>query len=283
MNKKIKSYLVITLGTILMGIGVYFFEFPNNFTTGGISGLSIVISKSIGFLTPGQLVVILNMILLILGLIIFGKRFAFKTIYSSILLSFMIWILEVTLPITNPFTDQKMLELFFDMILVSVGGALIFNEEGSSGGTDIVAMILKKFTRINIGKALLVVDFMIICAALAVFGVETGMYSLFAIIIRALVVDNSIESWNVSKYFLIITDHYDEISSYITEQLERGATIIPYCKGAYTNEIKTTIITVVDTKQAVKLKHYIRNVDKNAFAIIGRSSDIIGDGFKTYV
>lgn len=280
MKEMIKSYLIITFGSIIIAFGVYFFEFANNFSTGGVSGISIILSNFIN-ISPSQLVFLLNTFLIILGFLVLGKGFGIKTVYSSFMLSVSLWILEKFVGTISPFTNQLMLELFFDILLVSLGSALIFNEEASSGGTDIIAMILKKYTKINIGKALLVVDFIIVCVSFSVFGVEIGMYSLFGIVLRALVVDNSIESLNTSKCFIIITNKHNEIIEYITNTLNRGATVLNSCYGAYTNDKKTFIITVASKKESVQLKHKIKKIDKDAFTVITSTSDIIGEGFKS--
>ncbi len=280
MKSAVKSYFFITVGTILVVLGVYFFEFTNNFSTGGVSGTSVVLSKLIGNISPAKIATILNLLLLLLGYIVLGKGFALKTVYASLLFTILLNLLEAFVPVEGPFTDQKMLELFFDMILVSLGVAILFNEEASSGGTDIVALILKKYTGLEIGKALLIVDFFVICAALVVFGIELGMFSLFAIVVRSLVVDNAIEGFNASKFFLIVTEKEEEITKFITDELDRGATIINGCEGVYTGDKKRMLVCVVDKRQAVMLKHKIRALDENAFTIIGTSSDIIGDGFR---
>jgi len=280
MLKIAKSYLIITVGTLLMTLGVYLFEFPNRFSTGGVSGIAIILGDVVRFLTPAQIVVILNVFLLIVGFLILGKSFGVKTIYASLLMSVTLNVLEAVYPMTGTLTQQPMLELFFDMILVSLGAALVFNEDGSTGGTDIVAMILKKFTKLNIGKALFAVDCLVILGALAVFGMEIGMFSLFAIAIRMLVVDNAIEGFNASKFFLIVTDREKEITEYILSELERSATVLPGCVGAYTGENRTMIVAVVDKRQAVRLKRKVKEIDSGAFTIIGTSSEIIGDGFK---
>lgn len=280
MKATVKSYLFITLGTILVVLGVYFFEFANNFSTGGVSGISVVLSKLAGNISPSKVAAILNLILLFVGYAVIGKGFALKTVYSTLLFSILLNVLEAFVPMTHPFTNQKMLELSFDMILVSLGMAILFNEEASSGGTDIIALILKKYTGIEIGKALLVVDFFVVSAALMVFGIELGMFSLFAIVVRSLVVDNAIEGFNASKFFLIITEKEAEIKKFITDVLDRGATIINGCEGIYTGDKKRMLVVVVNKRQAVMLKHKIRSVDENAFTIIGTSSDIIGDGFR---
>ncbi len=279
--KTLKSYLLITLGTVLMAVGVYYFEFTNNFSTGGTAGLAMVISQMTNFLTPAQLSSIFNTFLLIVGLIVLGKMFTIKTIYCTLLFSFLLNFFELVLPRTEPFTSQKVIELFIDMLLVSLGGALIFNEDGSSGGTDVIAMIMKKYTRINVGKALLIVDSLVILLCFTAYGTEIGILSLFAITIRALVVDGVIDNFNSSKFLMIITDKEEEILQYIMHNLERGASVINGCVGAYTNKEKKVIISVVDKKEAVRLKKKIKEVDPVAFVIVGTSNDILGDGFKS--
>ncbi len=280
MKSSIKSYLLITIGTVLIGIGLYFFEFPNKFSTGGIGGVSIVLGEVFGFLSQASWFFILNIFLTLVGLLVLGKGFAFKTIYSSVLLSTITWLFEWFFPMNKPLTDQKVLEMFFDVILISIGSALIFNEEGSSGGSDIIAMILKRYTTLKMGFALFIVDFFVISALVLVFGIETGIYSLFIVVLRTLVVDSAIENLNTSKYFVIITDRAEKILSFINDNLERGATIVSGTRGAFTGDEKVMIMTVVSRSEAVRLKHEIKKIDKKAFSVICNSSDIIGDGFR---
>ncbi len=277
------SYIKITAGTVLMGIGVYFFEFPNHFSTGGMGGISLVLSEIFPNFSPGSLVMILNIAFLIVGYLMLGKGFAAKTVYCSVLFSGIVWVLEFLVPMTKPLTNNMLLELLCDMILVSLGGAIVFNEDGSSGGTDIPAMIIRKYIGLDVGKSLLIIDFLVVFAMIFVYGVEIGLFSLFAIVLRALVVDNSMDSFNMSKYFMIITDKPDEILEYITFKLIRGATVIPNCQGGYTKNVKTIILVVIDKRQAVHLKKEIKKIDEGSFTIIGNSSEIMGDGFKTTI
>ena len=278
--KTLKSYLLITLGTVLMAVGVYFFEFTNNFSTGGTSGLAMAISEMTGWLSPAQLSSIFNVFLLIVGLIVLGKAFTAKTIFCTLLFSLLLNVFEWLFPMGAPFTTQKTVELLIDMLLVSLGAALIFNEDGSSGGTDVVAMILKKYTRINVGKALLIADSVVILLCFSAYGTEIGILSLFAIAIRALVVDGAIDSFNSSKFLMIITDKEEKILDFIMHDLERGASVVNDCVGAYTNNEKKMIISVVDKREAVKLKKKIKEIDPVAFVIVGTTNDIMGDGFK---
>lgn len=276
----LKSYLVITVGTVIMAAGIYFFKFPNNFSTGGVSALSMILTALFPILTAGQYMMIINVLLLIVGLLVFGKNFAVKTIYSSLLLSICTRVFEVIVPLAQPLTNEKFLELIFAIGLTAIGSALIFNEAASSGGTDIIAMILKKFTNLNIGRALLCSDIILAAASLWVFDISTGMFSILGLVMKAFVVDNVIDGINLSKCFTIITDKDKEICEFINSELHRGATV-SICSGAFTGEDRRMIITVLNRNQAVLLKQFIKKTDKNAFTMITNSSDILGKGFRT--
>ena len=279
-SETLRSYLVITMGTVIMAAGIYFFKFPNNFSTGGVSALSMILTALFPILTAGQYMMIINILLLIVGLLVFGKNFAVKTIYSSLLLSICTRIFEVIVPLAQPLTNEKFLELIFAIGLTAIGSALIFNEAASSGGTDIIAMILKKFTNLNIGRALLCSDIILAAASLWVFDISTGMFSILGLVMKAFVVDNVIDGINLSKCFTIITDKDKEICEFINSELHRGATV-SVCSGAFTGEDRRMIITVLNRNQAVLLKQFIKKTDKNAFTMITNSSDILGKGFRT--
>ena len=279
-TETLKSYLIITAGTVIMAAGIYFFKFPNNFSTGGVSALSMILTALFPILTAGQYMMIINILLLIVGLLVFGKQFAVKTIYSSLLLSICTRIFEVVIPLAQPLTNEKLLELIFAIGLTAIGSALIFNEAASSGGTDIIAMILKKFTNLNIGRALLCSDIILAAASLWVFDISTGMFSILGLVMKAFVVDNVIDGINLSKCFTIITDKDKEICEFINSELHRGATV-SVCSGAFTGEDRKMIITVLNRNQAVLLKQVIKKTDKNAFTMITHSSDILVKGFRT--
>ena len=279
-KETLKSYLIITFGALLMACGIYFFKFPNNFSTGGVSALSILLSPFIKNFTTAQIMLFFNIMLLIVGILVFGKNFAFKTVYCSVLLSLFTRLFEVILPMATPFTDQKLLELIYSIGITALGSAIIFNENASSGGTDIVAMILKKVTNLDIGKALLCSDFVLALASGFIFGMETCLLSIAGLIMKAFVVDNVIDGIHLSKCFFIVTTKSDEIANYINTELHRGATV-SHCVGAFTGDSKELIITVLKRGQAFALKQYIKSVDPKAFTIITSSSDIFGKGFRT--
>ncbi|HCR84785.1 MAG TPA: YitT family protein, partial [Lachnospiraceae bacterium] len=157
MKDKFKYFLLLTLSTLVMAIGTYFFKFANNFTFGGITGLAVLVARS-GVMSAGDFNFVMNMILLIIGLIVLGKKFAAKTAYCSILLSVALSALERIYPMSHPLTDQPMLELCYAIALPALGSAVLFNIGSSSGGTDIIAMILKKYSSFDIGRALIATD-----------------------------------------------------------------------------------------------------------------------------
>lgn len=277
--KSIKNYIIMTFSTIIMAIGIYYFKFPNNFTFGGVTGLAVVVAK-VTRLSASQFTFIINMLLLIIGLIFLGKEFAVKTAYTSILLSVSLSLLEYIHPITTPLTNEPMLELIFAVALPATSAAMLFNIGASSGGTDVIAMLLKKYTSFDIGISLLITDLIIILAAFFVFDIKTGLYSLVGLSVKSLIVDSVIESINLSKYFNVICEKPDEICEYIVGQLKRSATVC-LAKGAFTNREKYMVFTVLNRQQAVQLREHIKVVDSGAFILITNTSEIIGKGFHT--
>ena len=280
MMSQSKNFALLTGSTLLIAIGTYFFKFTNNFTFGGITGLAVLVAKS-GFISAGDFNFIVNMLLLLLGFLILGKNFAAKTAYCSILLSVALSLLERICPMDGPLTDQPMLELAFAIALPALGSAVLFNIGSSSGGTDIIAMILKKYTSIDIGKALLATDFLIALAGCFVFGIETGLYSFLGLAVRSSMVDGFIESLNLSKYFNVVCSTPEPICHFINDELHRSATIVD-AKGAFSGEQKYLVLTVLNRFQAVRLRNYIKAEAPDAFLLISNTSEIIGKGFHSF-
>jgi uncharacterized membrane-anchored protein YitT (DUF2179 family) len=275
-----KDFLLLNLGLLIVALGVHFFKAPNNFATGGTTGVSIILSTLIPGLNVGHVMLIINVLLVIIGFIFLGKKFAAGTIYSSLALPFFIWLLEAIWPLAKPLTDDKFLELCFAVILPAAGSGIVFNIGASTGGTDIVAMILSKHTDLEIGKALLVSDFVITVIAGSIYGIKTGLYCVLGLLVKAFLLDVVIESINVRKHVTIISKESKAIEEYIINVLNRGATISKAC-GAYTGEEKEIITTVLGRRQTVMLRDYIRSIDKDAFITIVNSSETIGKGFRT--
>lgn len=275
-----KEYSLITIGALFIAVGTYLFKFPNNFSTGGITGLAVILGYVIPFVTPGIINTALNLLLLLVGFIFLGREFGIKTVYSTILISLAINVLELIYPMTKPLTDQRFLELCFGVAIPSIGIAILFSMKASSGGTDIPAMILKKRFGIESGTALLICDMLIVVSSFFVFDMETALLSFFGLLTRSLVIDNAIESINRSKNFMIITTEIDDVKHFITHNLKRSATFWE-CEGAYTETRRYAIITVLNRGQAKQMREYVKSVDKLAFVIVMNTSDIVGKGFKT--
>jgi uncharacterized membrane-anchored protein YitT (DUF2179 family) len=195
-------------------------------------------------------------------------------------LSGFLLIFEKVIPMAAPFTQEPMLEMVFAVLLPAIGSAMLFNIGASSGGTDVIAMILKKFTNINIGRALLLSDSVFAVASCFVFGMQTGLISILGLVAKALVVDSVIENINLCKYFTIITTKPREVEDYIIKTLNRGATVVDG-SGAFTNEKKSVLLCVVSRSQAVMLRNYIKQTDPDAFLLITNTSQIIGNGFRS--
>ena len=273
-----QEFLLMTLGTALVSAGVYFFKFPNNFSMGGVSGLALLLGRLMPFLSPSTFNTILNLLFLVLGFLMLDKGFGFRTVYCSILYVALVQLFEIFCPLSGPLTDQLMLELLFAVILPAFGSAILFNIGASSGGTDIAAMILKKYTGLDVGRALLFSDVAIAAAALWVFDVRAGLCSLLGLALKSVLVDSAIESFNLRKAFFIITSQPEAVCSYITQTLGRGATLWQ-AQGAYTHEEHHVVLTVLSRSQAVVLRRHLRTVDPKAFLIVASSSEIFGKGF----
>lgn len=277
--KKLRGFLQMNAGCILLAIGVYFFKIPNGFATGGVTGIGTIMAQ-ITPITPGMWIWILNILLLLFGFLFLGNQAGFKTIYCSMFYSAITYSLELLVPLSAPLTNQPLLELVYAMLLTATGSALIFNSDASSGGTDIVALILKKFTTIDVGKALLITDCVVAVSAFYVFNVQIGLFSLLGLFAKAFIVDSVIESFNTCKYFIVITKERDRISDFIIKQLHHGVTISSVV-GEYTKEEKTMLHTVCKRIEAIRLRSKIKEIDPSAFVIITTSSEIIGRGFRS--
>lgn len=280
MRKYIQDFLLINFGLILVGIGIALFKIPNHFATGGVSGLAIISSSFFPEIDVGPMMLIINIVLLGVGYLFLGSDFGSKTVYSSFALSGIVWIIQKAFPLQKPLTDDMLLELVYSIIFPAVGSAIVFNCNASTGGTDIVAKILSKYSKLNIGKTLLLTDFIIAIGAGAVFGVKIGLYSILGLIIKAFMIDFVIEGLNVSKQMVIISVKHNEILEYIVNSLHRGATIYK-AEGAFTHQQENVISTIVNRRQAIKLRSFIRGLDASAFITISNTSETIGKGFRS--
>lgn len=289
--KGLWSYILITFGTALIACGIYFFKFPNHFTMGGVSSFAVLatefFSRYFGIaISESVIMSIANVVLLVVALLIFGKNFAIKTIYSSMLLNVIVLGLEKVLPINEPLTTSPFLEMLLTIGGIAVGSAILFSQGASSGGTDIIAMILKRFTNLNTGTALFVADAIIVLLAPFVFNsfatkemTTVFLCSATGLILKSFIVDNVIDGINMNKCFIIVTTKEKEVCDFINNELHRGATVSK-CEGSFSHVEKKMIIAVLNRQQATMLKLFLKQTDPNAFTIITNSSDILGKGFR---
>ena len=287
-KRAVLRWVLLSFGIILMSFSVYFFQTPNHFTLGGIAGLALVLGEFIP-LDYEILMAIINVALLILGLIILGKQCTVRTIFCSLFYTGIIWLFEYFDIIEHineaagrvgaaTLTDEPLMELVYAILLFGIGGAIVFNCGASSGGTDIIALILKKFTRLNVVMALMIIDMVIVLISCYTFSLEIGLFSVLGLFTKSFLLDGVIESLGKTKYITIITENHDIISDYILKVINHGYTIYD-AEGGYTHKPKKVLVTVCKRNEALKLKMKIHQVDPTAFVIITDANEILGKGF----
>lgn len=276
---KPQFFILLNLGLIVTALGIVIFKTPNHFALGGTSGISIIISTLNPGLPVGTIMWIVNAVLVVLGFIFLDRESMGWTVFSSFALSAYVSLFEYLIPLSAPLTDDTLLELIFAVMLPGIGSALVFNIGASTGGTDILAMILKKHTSLRIGSALFVADMGIVAWAAILYGPRTGLYCVLGLIAKALVVDQFIENVNTSKVITIIAEDPQPIMDYIVMDLHRTATV-RYERGGFSGRSFETIVAVLNRHEAVQLRNYVREIEPDAFITIVSSSEILGRGFR---
>ena len=283
---------ILNVGVFLIAFSVWMFLAPNRFAVGGVGGISIVLANYLepmtnGILSYDVIYIILNAILLVFGLIFLGKSLTLKTIYCTVAVSLENFLLNLLskyvlpadfFPLTNG--NELFLELVLAVLITGVGQAIVFNCRASSGGTDIIALIIKKYSKANIGFALFAADILIAC--LAFFTVpdmpEIALFSILGVFAKSFVIDGVIDNITKTKYVTIITVNPDIVAGVITDYIHRGFTKMDGA-GGYTGEPRSVIITVCRRAQAAHLKAKLHEVDPTAFVIITNVNEILGKGF----
>ena len=279
MLANVRFFILLNLGLVLTALGIVWFKTPNHFAFGGTSGLSVLLSALFPQFNVGFFMWVLNMALVVLGFFTLGISCMGWTVYSSMALSFYVSLCEAIWPMTAPFTNDTLLELIFAVLLPAIGSAIVFNIGASTGGTDIVALILTKHSSLNIGTALMASDILIVSGAALIFGVQTGLYCILGLIGKSFVVDGVIESINQRKVCTVVTSNPEDVTDFILDVLHRSATI-EEAQGAYTGKELTVVMTVLTRREATQLRNFLRLNDNHAFITIVNSSEIIGKGFR---
>jgi uncharacterized membrane-anchored protein YitT (DUF2179 family) len=282
-QKKILSglldYIKIMTGLTLVALGLDLFLVPNKIAAGGISGVATVVFHLFHF-PVGVTMLAMNFVLFIIAFFVIGKGFGVRTFIASGFLSVLVDLFAWTLPWKPPAGDLLIAALFGDL-LTGLGMAIVFNRNASTGGTDIIARILTRYANINIGKALLFIDFSVAAAAgIFLKSVNVGMYSLLAVLINCFTIDAFIDTFNISKKVLIISTQARDIATRAMQDLNRGATFIPI-EGAYTSEAHSMLMMIIRPRQTAALREIVREIDPAAFMIVSSVNQVLGKGFRS--
>lgn len=269
----IKDFLIITFATLIVAAAVFFFMMPSTVTVGSISGLAIVLENFLP-LKVSAITMILNVVLLILGFIFIGKEFGGKTIYTSVLLPVFLGVFEYLFPENRSLTGDAFLDTVGYVFIVSIGLAILFNRNASSGGLDIVAKFLNKYLRMDLGKAMSLSG---MCAALSSILVSDSKIVVLSVLgtyINGIVLDHFIFGMNEKKRVCIISQKEKEIQDFILHSLRSGATIYQAI-GAYDSEPHREIITIVNKNEYAQLMNFIGKTDKDAFVTVYTVNEVL--------
>lgn len=278
-KEKIKQYIIITIGFILVSISTEYFYVPAHITGGGITGISMIINNYFPSLPIGMLMMIMNVILFILGFILIGGNFGAKTLYASFGLSGTLWFMEKALH-PHSLTKDVLLAAIIGTILLGIGLAIVFSQNASTGGTDIIAKILNKYFHLDMGKSMQSVDAIVVILGGLTFGVSMALYAFLCVILNGIIIDKVIEGFTSVKAVAVFSDNSEPIKNYIIKEIDRGCTVFEG-KGGYTNTSSTMVYSVMDRTQLIKLRTYIKKNYPDAFIIVSEAHEVLGQGFKS--
>lgn len=282
MKEQIKIYGGIFIGAFLIATGLYFFWAPSDLAAGGVSGLAIVFKALLPAVPIGVIMFALDMIMFAIGFATLGKSFGGRSLICSITVSGIMTVMEWIWPNWLPISEDQLILLLFGALFIAVGQAIVFNLEASSGGTDIIAKVITKYSRLNIGTALLIADMTVVLFAMSIFGLEKGLYAALGVIIVANLIDYIIAGLNVQKYIILIPSSMQkahEINEYVLDKIGRGTTLYK-AEGGYSGEEKVVITTVMDRKEFLDLKKEIMQIDQQAFMTVQNMHEVVGEGFE---
>ena len=278
MNEKIKHFSLLTGSTLIMAVGTYFFKFTNNFTFGGITGLAVLVADKTN-ISASDFSFIVNMLLLALGFVVLGRKFAAKTAYCSILLSVALSFLSRVCPMEHPLTDQTMLELCFAIALPALGSAILFNIGSSSGGTDIIAAIVNKYKDVTLGRMIMICDVVIISSCYFIFNDwRRVIFGFVTLLIIGFVLDYIVNSARQSVQFFIFSKEYEKIADRITKETHRGVTVLDGV-GWYSKHNVKVLVVLAYKRQSVEIFRLVKDIDPNAFISQSSVIGVYGEGF----
>lgn len=273
LNKRnLKEFFIITVGTLIVSTAVFFFMLPSHVTVGSGTALAMVISNFIP-LPVSVITLILNIVLLILGFLLIGPEFGAKTVYCAVLMPVFLGIYEQLFPNQQSITEDPFLDVLCYIFVVGIGLAILFRRNASSGGLDIVAKLMNKFLRMELGKAMSLSGILVALSSALVYDKKTVVISVLGTYLGGLVVDHFIFGMDLKRRVCIISPKLDEIVNFILYDLHSGATLNNII-GAYDRSPKQEVITIVDKQEYKALMDYVKKVDPKAFITVYSVSEI---------
>lgn len=270
--KNIKEFLTITFGTLIVASAVYFFMLPLNITIGSGTALAMVLSNFIP-LPISVITLILNIALLLIGFLLIGPEFGAKTVYCAIIMPAFLGMYETIFPNFQSLTNDRFLDMLGYIFVVGVGLAILFSHNASSGGLDIVAKLMNKFLRMDLGQAMSLSGLLVALSSAICYEKETVVISVLGTYLGGLVVDHFIFGMNIKRRVCIISPELDKIVDFILHDLHSGATLNEII-GAYDNTRKKEVITIVDNQEYKKLMDYVKKLDPKAFITVYSVNEI---------
>lgn len=274
-NKTMKEYAIVTVGTFIISLAVFFFLIPSNVVVGSMSGLVIVLSSFIP-VKISVLTFILNAVLLVVGFLFIGREFGAKTVYSSILLPCYLYIFEIMFPNNQSLTNDILIDTICYLIIVSVGLSMLFNANASSGGLDIIAKMLNKYFHIELGKAMTIAGMCTAISSILIYDTKSLVLSILGTYANGIILDNFIDGFNRRKRVCILSTEYQKVQEFIVHTLKRGVTLYPAI-GGYNHEEKLELITILTRNEYAELLKYLHSVDQRAFVTVSTVNEVIGE------
>ncbi|KKI89224.1 membrane protein [Bacillus sp. SA1-12] len=268
------EYIYILIGSSFVAIGFNLFLLPNRIASGGVSGISTIFDALFGF-EPAYVQWAFNIPLFIAGVIFLGKQFGIKTLIGTIFVPFVVYLTRNW----EPATTDPLLGSLFGGIAIGLGLGIVFRGKASTGGTDLAAQIIHKYTGLSLGTCVALIDGLIVLAAAFVFDVERGLYALIGLYVTSKTIDIVQIGLGRSKMTMIITNKQQEIQEAILQEIDRGVTRLT-AHGGFTNNERPVLMCVVDQTEFTKLKQLVRGIDPHAFVTVTDTSEVLGEGFK---
>ena len=278
MKERIKEFLIITLGFILVSIAVEYFYVPININAGGITGIGIIINHYIPSMPVGMLMMIMNVFLFIIGFLLIGGNFGGKTLYASFGLSGSLWFVEAFMK-PHGLTNDILLSAIIGTLLVGLGLGIVFSQNASTGGTDIIAKILNKYFHLDMGKSMQAVDIFVVIFSGITFGISSALYAVICVLLNGFIIDAVIQGFTSVKSVAVFSNDSQAIKKYIVNELDRGCTIFQG-EGGYTGNRNSVVYSVMDRTQLIKLRTYIKKKYPYSFIIVSEAHEVLGEGFE---